>query len=66
MNAQYITANQIETILGVGRTKAYSIVRKLNDELKRDGYIVVSGKCPMAYFQKKYYGFTPESVTMNE
>lgn len=62
MNTQYITAEQIQTVLRVGRTKAYAIVRKLNTELADMGYITVEGKCPLEYFKKKYYGFDPESV----
>lgn len=62
MNTQYITAEQIQAVLGVGRTKAYAIVRKLNAELTDMGYITVAGKCPLEYFNKKYYGFDPERV----
>lgn len=62
MNTQYITAEQIQAVLGVGRTKAYAIVRKLNTELTDMGYITVAGKCPLEYFKKKYYGFDPERV----
>ncbi len=62
MNTQYITATQIQDVLGVGRTKAYQIVRSLNNELSDMGYITVSGKCPMEYFKKKYYGFAPERM----
>lgn len=62
MQTQYITAKQIEPILGVGRTKAYAIIKKLNKELSEMGYITVSGKCPTEYFKKKYYGFTVESL----
>ena len=62
MNTQYITATQIQDVLGVGCTKAFAIVKSLNIELAEMGYITVSGKCPMEYFKKKYYGFTPESM----
>lgn len=65
MNTQYITATQIQTVLGVGRTKAYAIVKTLNKELADMGYITVAGKCPMEYFKKKYYGFSPESMVSN-
>ena len=45
MNTQYITATQIQTVLGVGRAKAYAIVKTLNNELADMGYITVAGKC---------------------
>lgn len=56
INVSYITANEIMEILGVGRSKAYEIVRAMNEELKSAGYNVIKGKVPVRYFQKKYYG----------
>lgn len=57
MRAQYITANEVGEALGISRSKAYQIVRRLNKELAEMGYITVAGKCPMQYFKQKYYGF---------
>lgn len=56
INVSYITANDIMTILGVGRSKAYEIVREMNEELEEAGYNIIKGKVPVRYFQKKYYG----------
>lgn len=42
--------------MGVSRSKAYQIVREMNRELRSMGYITVSGKCPVQYFKKKFYG----------
>ena len=39
INVSYITANDIMKILGVGRSKAYEIVRVMNEELENAGYI---------------------------
>ena len=55
MRAQFITAADVAEIMGVSRSKAYQIVRDMNRELKGMGYITVSGKCPVQYFQKKFY-----------
>lgn len=57
MQAHYITAKEVSEVLGVSIGKAYKIIHKLNEELKEDGYITVSGKCSLKYFQKKVYGF---------
>ena len=38
------------------RTKAYQIVRDMNNELKDQGYLTINGKCPLRYFQQKFYG----------
>ena len=47
-------------VLGVGRSKAYGIVRELNQELEESGYNVIRGKVPIRYFQKKFYGCESE------
>lgn len=60
MRAQFISADQVSKIMGIGRSRAYEIVRQMNKELKAQGYITVSGKCPMAYFKQKVYGYQPE------
>ena len=56
INVPYITANEIMGILGIGQSKAYEIVRQMNEELEKAGYNVIKGKVPVRYFQKKYYG----------
>ena len=56
MRAQFITAEEVEKALGISRSKAYQIIRSLNKELKEMGYITISGKCPIQYFQQKFYG----------
>lgn len=56
INVPYITANEVMGILGIGRSKAYEVVRQMNEELEKAGYNVIKGKVPVRYFQKKYYG----------
>lgn len=56
INVPYITAGEIMGILGIGRSKAYEIVRQMNEELEKAGYNIIKGKVPVRYFQKKYYG----------
>ena len=56
IKVSYIIANEIMEILGIGRSKAYDIVREMNQELENAGYNVIKGKVPVRYFQKKYYG----------
>ena len=49
----YYTAQEITELIGCSPSKAYSIIRKLNAELEKGGYIVVRGKVPIAYFNEK-------------
>ncbi len=57
MQAQYITAKEVSEALGISLGKAYKIIRELNNELKKEGYITVAGKCSLKYFKQKVYGF---------
>lgn len=52
----YYTALEVAEILGVSRGHAYKIVKELNEELRRKGYIVIAGRVPKKFFCEKYYG----------
>ena len=65
MNKNYmVTAQDIIDMLGVSKGHAYNIIRQLNRELEDSGYIVVSGKVPRAYWDKKFYGYQSVLTTM--
>ncbi|SPU21178.1 transcriptional regulator [Niallia circulans] len=51
---EFLTPKDIQDILKVGETKAYEIIRQLNKEMKRDGYMIVSGKVNKAKFEERY------------
>ena len=52
----YITAAELSTMLGVSVGHAYKIIRQLNQELEKNGYIIIAGKIPTKYFEKRWYG----------
>lgn len=52
----YVTADEAAELLGVSRGYAYKVIRELNDELKKKGFRVISGKVPTKFFQEKFYG----------
>lgn len=56
MRTQFITAEEIQEIMDISRSKAYQIVRELNKELKAMGYITIAGKCSIQFFKQKFYG----------
>ena len=56
MSAQFITAEEVQQILSVSRSKSYQIIRDLNKELKSMGYHAIAGKCPIQFFKQKFYG----------
>jgi Mn-dependent DtxR family transcriptional regulator len=55
-NRLFIKAQEIAEELGVSRPYAYKLVRKLNEELKRKGFITISGRVSRAYYKEKIYG----------
>lgn len=57
MEQSFINAVDIMKILGVSRAKAYKIIRELNDELSKNGYMTVRGKISRKFFNEKFYGF---------
>lgn len=56
LSAIYYSANDIAQMLGISKSGAYSIIRKLNSELESRGFIVIQGKVSKAYFEEKWYG----------
>lgn len=66
MKKQYLTAKEVAEIVGVSAGKAYGLIREMNAELKEEGYIVISGKVPISFFQKKYYGFKEAEPEIND
>ena len=53
----YISAKELAEMLDVSVAHAYKLIRKMNDELAQEGYIVVAGKVPRRYLEKRWYGF---------
>ena len=56
LKKQFIGAKEVAEITGSSESKAYSIIRQLNDELKDKGYVIIRGKVSRAYFEEKCYG----------
>lgn len=63
MRTNYMmTVDNVMEELGVKRSKAYSILKQLNDELAKEGYVAVRGKIPRPYWERKFYGCSQRSV----
>jgi hypothetical protein len=54
-NTLFIKADEIAQELGVSKPYAYKLVRRLNEELSKKGYITIEGRVSRAYFQEKLY-----------
>lgn len=52
----YVDVHEVCQLLGVSQSKAYQIIKQLNNDLKKEGYLTIAGKVSRAYFCKKWYG----------
>ena len=54
-NTLFIRADDVASELGVSKAYAYKLIKRLNEELKAKGYIVVSGRVNREYFTERIY-----------
>ena len=54
----FISAKEVARELEVSDYFAYRLVRKLNDELEQQGFVVVKGKISRKYFEERVYGMS--------
>ena len=56
MTKQVLTAKDISEICGISESKSYGIIRQLNEELSKKGFLTFRGRVSRAYFYEKMYG----------
>lgn len=52
----FITVKEVAELLGISKSKAYAIIRELNEELSAKGFITVAGRVSRKFFEEKFYG----------
>lgn len=52
-----MSAEDIAKELSCSKSHAYKIVKALNKELAKEGYITMAGRIPRAFWAKKMYGY---------
>jgi len=63
-NTNYMmSADQVAAELGVSRGHAYKLIRQMNEELTKEGYIIIAGKVPKRFLETKIFGFRHEIVS---
>ena len=50
------TAKDISRIFAVSESKAYSIIKELNEELQKKGFRTVRGRVSSVYFEERFFG----------
>lgn len=58
---QMVSVGDVMQALGVAKSTAYTIIRDLNVELKKKGFITITGIVPKAYFESRFYGVKVET-----
>ena len=61
-NKLYLTVGEVASEMGVSKSYAYKIVKRLNDELAAKNFLTVAGKINAKYFyERACYGGTANS-----
>ena len=55
-NKRFLTARDVAEQMEISVPTAYKVIRKLNQELAAQGYLVMAGRVSRAYFEEKTYG----------
>ena len=56
MENKFIRAEEVAQELSVSKPYAYKLIRKLNEELKAQGFITIAGRVNRQYFYERLYG----------
>ena len=49
----FIRADDVARELDVSKSYAYKLIQRLNAELRKQGYITISGRVSRSYFEEK-------------
>ena len=55
MANQFMRADEVAEELGISESFAYKLIRQLNQELKEQGFLTISGSINRDYFQERLY-----------
>ena len=58
MNEKFLEVGDVMQILGISRSAAYKLMRQINSELEKKGYIVIRGKVSRKYIEERIYGMS--------
>lgn len=53
VESRYVRASEVAEILDVSKAKAYKLIAEMNNELKSQNIIVISGRVPRKYLMKR-------------
>jgi phage terminase small subunit len=53
MQSDMVRVDEAMVRLDCSQRKAYEVLKRLNDDLKKQGFITISGRVPRAFFEKR-------------
>lgn len=63
MSTTFMKVQDVADELGISKSYAYKIVQQLNEELKAQGFITISGRVNKQYFMERTcYGATKKEM----
>lgn len=64
MSTTFVKVQDVADELGISKSYAYKIVQQLNEELKAQGFITISGRVNKQYFLERVCYGTAEKERM--
>lgn len=52
---RFLSCADIIEITGLSKSKTYSLIRELNEELEKKGFLTVRGKVISPYFYERFF-----------
>ncbi len=56
MDNKFIRVDEVAQELSISKPYAYKLIKKLNDELKEQGFITIAGRVQPPVFPRRFYG----------
>lgn len=58
-NEMFVGVETVAKDFGVSKGFAYKLIKQMNEELKKNGYLTVAGRVSRQYYRERIYGLTP-------
>lgn len=60
-----MNAEDVQKVLQVSQCTAYKIIKQLNEELTKNGFLTVRGKVSKDYFNERFFGISDTNGAAN-
>ena len=57
----FIRVDEMVNELQISKPYAYKLMREMNDELRKKGFMTIAGRVSRQYFEEKFYGMKQEA-----